>query len=233
MQAINARPTMLTQRVALGGSSLPVRAVARTTPKAFRLSVEAAKEFEIAVEKPLGVKIGARGGREGGVIVKGVTGNAAKAGLKNGDQIIYHSSFFGDELWPADSVGFCNTAINACPNVVDFVVVRGADIGTVNVKRLNKRPIPPKFGRRLSEAQKERATHICIDCGFIYYLPTAFAEQPRDYVCPQCQAPKSRFAGYDAYTGKTIGNTGLPLSVTISLVLGLVLAGAFVFVGLN
>jgi hypothetical protein len=29
-----------------------------------------------------------------------VTGNAAKAGLKNGDQIIYHSSFFGDELWP-------------------------------------------------------------------------------------------------------------------------------------
>ena len=47
MQAINARPTMLTQRVALGGSSLPVRAVARTTPKAFRLSVEAAKEFEV------------------------------------------------------------------------------------------------------------------------------------------------------------------------------------------
>jgi len=31
---------------------------------------------------------------------QGVTGNAAKAGLKNGDQIIYHSSFFGDELWP-------------------------------------------------------------------------------------------------------------------------------------
>jgi hypothetical protein len=52
-------------------------------------------------------------------------------------------------------------------------------------------------------------------------------------VCPQCQAPKSRFAGYDAFTGKTIGKTGLPASVTISLVLGLVLAGAFVFVGLN
>jgi hypothetical protein len=74
--------------------------------------------IQIAVEKPLGVKLGARPGTEGGVLVKGVTGNAAKAGLKNGDQIIYHSSFFGDELWPADSVGFCNTAINACPNVV-------------------------------------------------------------------------------------------------------------------
>jgi hypothetical protein len=55
---------------------------------------------------------------------------------------------------------------------VDFVVVRGADIGTVNVKRLNKRPIPPKFGRKLSEKQKEAASHICIDCGWIYYLPT-------------------------------------------------------------
>ena len=25
--------------------------------------------------------------------------NAAKAGLKNGDTVIYTSSFFGDELW--------------------------------------------------------------------------------------------------------------------------------------
>ena len=30
-------------------------------------------------------------------------------------------------------------------------------------------------------AQKERATHICLDCGYIYYLPTAFAEQPKSY----------------------------------------------------
>lgn len=38
----------------------------------------------------------------------------------------------------------------------------------VNVKRLAKRPIPPRFGRRLTPAQKERATHICVDCGYIY-----------------------------------------------------------------
>lgn len=29
-----------------------------------------------------------------------------------------------DFLWQADNLGFTNTAINACPNVVDFVVVR-------------------------------------------------------------------------------------------------------------
>lgn len=38
----------------------------------------------------------------------------------------------------------------------------------VNVKRLAKRPIPPRFGRRLTPAQKDRATHICVDCGYIY-----------------------------------------------------------------
>ena len=30
----------------------------------------------------------------------------------------------------------------------------------------------------------------------------AFAEQPSNYICPQCNAPKGRFSKYDAYTGK-------------------------------
>jgi len=30
-------------------------------------------------------------------------GNAAKAGLKSGDTVLYTSSFFGDELWCAHS----------------------------------------------------------------------------------------------------------------------------------
>lgn len=51
-------------------------------------------------------------------------GNAAKAGLKAGDQVIYTSSFFGDELWPADKLGFTKTAINAKPDSVYFVVNR-------------------------------------------------------------------------------------------------------------
>ena len=38
----------------------------------------------------------------------------------------------------------------------------------INVKRLAKRPIPPRFGRRLTPSQKDKATHICVDCGYIY-----------------------------------------------------------------
>ena len=51
-------------------------------------------------------------------------GNAAKAGLKVGDQVLYTSSFFGDELWPADKLGFTKTAIQAKPDSVYFVVTR-------------------------------------------------------------------------------------------------------------
>lgn len=51
-------------------------------------------------------------------------GNAAKAGLKTGDQVLYTSSFFGDELWPADKLGFTKTAIQAKPDSVYFVVSR-------------------------------------------------------------------------------------------------------------
>ena len=51
-------------------------------------------------------------------------GNAARAGLKVGDQVLYTSSFFGDELWPADKLGFTKTAIQAKPDSVYFVVSR-------------------------------------------------------------------------------------------------------------
>jgi hypothetical protein len=51
-------------------------------------------------------------------------GNAAKAGLKASDQVLYTSSFFGDELWPADKLGFSKTAIQAKPDSVYFVVSR-------------------------------------------------------------------------------------------------------------
>ena len=38
----------------------------------------------------------------------------------------------------------------------------------VNVKRLPNKPTPPRFGRKLTAAQKERASHICLDCGYVY-----------------------------------------------------------------
>lgn len=45
----------------------------------------------------------------------------------------------------------------------------------VQVKRLPKKPMPPRFGRKLTAAQKELATHICVDCGWIY--------------CAKCETP--------------------------------------------
>ncbi|KAJ4903409.1 rubredoxin family protein [Raphanus sativus] len=111
----------------------------------------ASKTIEVEVDKPLGLTLGQKQG--GGVVITGVEGggNAAKAGLKSGDQVLYTSSFFGDELWPADKLGFTKTAIQAKPDSVYFVVSRGADL---DVKKLNKRPAPPRFGRKLTETQK-------------------------------------------------------------------------------
>jgi hypothetical protein len=40
------------------------------------------------------------------------------------------------------------------------------------------------------------------DCGWIYCETTPFDDTPSDYRCPQCNAPKRRFVGYDAETGK-------------------------------
>ena len=76
------------------------------------------------MDKPLGVTIADKKGGEGGVVITGATGNAAKAGLKVGDTVLYTSSFFGDELWPADKAAFTRTAINAKQNDVDFVSAR-------------------------------------------------------------------------------------------------------------
>ncbi|XP_074275953.1 uncharacterized protein LOC141599743 [Silene latifolia] len=190
----------------------------------------AAKTVEVEVDKPLGLTLGQKPG--GGVVITGVEGggNAAKAGLKTGDQVLYTSSFFGDELWPADKLGFTKTAIQAKPDSVYFVINRGPP---VDVKRLPKRPAPPRFGRKLSDAQKARATHICLDCGFIYTLPKPFEEQPDDYACPQCIAPKKRFARYDVNTGKAIGGGLPPFGVIIGLVAGLAAVGALLVYGLQ
>ncbi|KAL3342423.1 hypothetical protein AABB24_026442 [Solanum stoloniferum] len=190
----------------------------------------AAKNIEVEVDKPLGLTLGPKQG--GGVVITGIEngGNAARAGLKVGDQVVYTSSFFGDELWPADKLGFTKTAIQAKPDSVYFVISRGAD---VDVKRLPKRPAPPQFGRKLTDAQKARASHICLDCGYIYTLPKSFDEQPEDYACPQCIAPKKRFARYDVNTGRAIGGGLPPIGVIIGLIAGIGGVGALLVYGLQ
>lgn len=193
-------------------------------------SAGAAKTIEAEVDKPLGLALGQKSG--GGVVITAIEngGNAAKAGLKVGDQVLYTSSFFGDELWPADKLGFTKTAIQAKPDSVYFVINRGAD---VDVKRLPKRPAPPRFGRKLTEAQKARATHICLDCGYIYTLSKPFDEQPDTFICPQCQASKKRFAQYDVNTGKAIGGGLPPIGVLLGLVVGVGAVGALLLYGLQ
>eukprot|EP00963_Diacronema_lutheri_P011554 scaffold1401_cov330-Pavlova_lutheri.AAC.142 len=193
--------------------------------------VMAYKEVEVSVDKPLGITLGEKKG--GGVVVKSVApgSNGAKAGLKSGDQVIYTSSFFGDELWPADKLGFTRTAIQAKSEYVDFVVVRGEE--GPDVKRLPKRPAPKRFGRKLSAVQKKRATHICLDCGYIYALPVPFEEQGPGYVCPQCQAPSKRFAEYDAENDRIIGGNATPLAATAAGLVGAVVLGALLYLGLQ
>lgn len=78
----------------------------------------------------------------------------------------------------------------------------------INVKRLPKKPAPPRFGRKLTARQQELATHICVDCGWIYCETTPFEETPQDYRCIQCNAPKRRFVKYDAATGKVSAAAG-------------------------
>ncbi|KAH9734929.1 Rubredoxin family protein [Citrus sinensis] len=158
----------------------------------------ASKTIEVEVDKPLGLTLGQKPG--GGVVITAVEGggNAAKAGLKSGDQVLYTSSFFGDELWPADKLGFTKTAIQAKPDSVYFVVNRGG--ADVDVKRLPKRPAPPRFDT---------------------------------YVCPQCQAPKKRFARYDVNAGKPIGSGLPPIGVIIGLIAGIGAVGALLVYGLQ
>jgi len=216
----------------LSGDALVYKSILqpRQLPKALQVTARtagAAKQIEVEVDKPLGLQLGQKPG--GKILITGVSGNAAKAGLKVGDQVIYTSSFFGDELWPADKLGFTQTAIRAKADSVYFVVARG---GEVDVKRLPKRPAPSRFGRKLSDAQKARATHICLDCGYIYTLAKPFDEQPSEYVCPQCSAPKKRFARYDPETGNTIGG-GTPIAVLLTIVLGIAAIGGGIFFGLQ
>jgi rubrerythrin len=97
---------------------------------------------------------------------------------------------------------------------------------------LKARPSPPRFGRKLTAAQKARATHICLDCGFIYF-GNDWKEEASTYECPQCNAPKSRFAEYDAETGKTKGGGGVPALVSTIGLVGLVGTIGLIVAGLN
>ena len=68
---------------------------------------------------------------------------------------------------------------------------------------------------------------LCIDCGYIYRGD--FDALPKDYKCPQCNAPRSRFANYDPETGKASGGaaSNAPLITTAATVIGVVGIGYY------
>merc|ERR1712224_568967 len=165
----------------------------------------------------------------GGLEVVRSTGNAAKAGIKAGDTVVLTSSFFGDELWPSDKLGFTQSALEACPSPAVIVYVEGSN-ETVKVKNLSPKPAPRRFGRKLTADQKALATHICIDCGWIYCEGTPFAQQPNDFVCPQCNASKKRFARFDAATGKIYGAEGAQVGTFFTVIGGLAGLGVLAYI---
>ena len=56
-------------------------------------------------------------------VLQSSSGNGASAGINKGDTVIYTSSFFGDELWPSDSLGSTRSALVAAPSPVCIVYV--------------------------------------------------------------------------------------------------------------
>lgn len=212
------------QRAAFAGRTTAFRPAAPLRPGVQARSRTVAVRAEgttVEIDKPVGLRLKQSSAKGGGLVVEGVSGNAAKSGIKPGDTIIYTSSFFGDELWPADKLSFSQTAIQRAPSPVAFVYVKGEN-DRINVKRLPKKPAPPRFGRKLTAKQRELATHICVDCGYIYCDATPFEDMPADYRCPQCNAPKRRFVPYDVDTGKKTGIAEGTIGTVATVIGGLV-----------
>merc|ERR1719277_2743761 len=121
------------------------------------------QQIQVEINKPTGLRLRQSKSTGGGLDVAASTGNAAKAGIKSGDTVIYTSSFFGDELWPSDKLGFTQSALEACPSPAVIVYVKGSN-SSINVRNLGIKPAPRRFGRKLTTEQKENASHICVDC---------------------------------------------------------------------
>jgi rubredoxin len=187
------------------------------------------QQFQVEIEKPTGLKLRQSKALAGGLNVVFSSGNAAKADIKVGDTIVFTSSFFGDELWPSDKLGFTQSALEACPSPAVIVFVKGSN-SSVNVRNLGIKPAPRRFGRKLTSEQKENASHICIDCGWIYCEKTPFDKQTREFACPQCKAPKKRFARFDAKSNKIYGAEGAQLGTILTVVGGIISLGILAYV---
>lgn len=80
-----------------------------------------------------------------------------------------------------------------------------------------------------AQFQRQLSAYLFPVCrGYTDTDPTPFDEQPSSYVCPQCKAPKKRFAPYDVETGQA--KTGLgQIAPSLSLVAGVVAAAGIAY----
>ncbi|CAM6117746.1 unnamed protein product [Calypogeia fissa] len=60
-------------------------------------------------------------------------------------------------------------------------------------------PVPQK-----GVPKGERIAYVCSACGYIYDLDTPFEEQPNEYECPVCSAPKESFDPQNATLGQGV-----------------------------
>merc|ERR1719473_764295 len=103
----------------------------------------------VEVPKPTGLTLKQTKSPYGGLTVVSSVGNSAASGIKPGDTVVGTSSFFGDEIWPSDKLGFTKSALEACPSPVLIEFVNGPN-QSLYVKKTSPRASPKIFGRKLT-----------------------------------------------------------------------------------
>jgi len=143
--------------------------------------------FEVKQPKPLGVEFK---DSPDGIVVSKVNKDADER-IQVGDKLLAVSASFGGEIWPAKSYPQSMMAINTR---IGQVYLKLESVGGKQRKGL--------FGNENVGPSQE---YVCLDCGWVYLenkRSGPFDELPKDFICPQCQAGKRRFAKKDMATGK-------------------------------
>lgn len=188
---------------------------ARAAAPSQRTGVMAAatQTYEITQPKPTGVQFK---DTKDGIVVSKVDRNADPK-IRVGDKLLAVSASFGGEVWPAKSY---QQSMFALSTRVGQVYMKLESTGGRSFGKVPNQPV---------------AQHVCLDCGWIYnQMPDSqtFQQLPSNFVCPQCQSSKNRFAKVNMATGKA--ETGLDvqsIGIAATVIGGLVGVGLIAYIG--